>query len=68
MKPARQKNSNRATDPSVVVHYAHSIRKRMETAFSHITNFFPKHIHAVTRRGFELNVLFFILAVAMSFL
>jgi len=68
MKPARKKNSKRATDPYVVVHYEQYIRKRIETAFSQITNFFPKHIHAVTRRGFELKVLFFILVFAMSFL
>lgn len=68
MKPARKKHSKRATDPYVVVHYEQYIRKRIEMAFSQITNFFPKHIHAVTRRGFELKVLFFILAFAMTFL
>jgi hypothetical protein len=68
MKPARKKNSKRATDPYVVVHYEQYVRKRIETAFSRITNFFPKHIHAVTQRGFELKVIFFILAFAMSFL
>jgi hypothetical protein len=68
VKPARKKNSKRATDPYVVVHYEQYIRKRIETAFSQITNFFPKHIHAVTQRGFELKVIFFILAFAISFL
>lgn len=68
MKPARKKNSKRATDPYVVVHYEQYRRKRIETAFSQITNFFPKHIHAVTRRGFELKVIFFILAFAISLL
>jgi hypothetical protein len=67
-KPARKKNSKRATDPYVVVRYEQYIRKQIETAFSRITNFFPKHIHAVTRRGFELKVMFFILAFAISFL
>ena len=56
VKPARKKNSKRATDPYVVVRYEQYIRKRIETAFSQITNFFPKHIHAVTRRGFELKI------------
>jgi hypothetical protein len=67
MKPARKKNSKRATDPYVVVHYEQYIRKRIETAFSLITKFFPKQIHAVTRRGFELKVICFILAFAMTF-
>ena len=66
MKPARKKNSTRATDPYYVVRYEQYIRKRVETAFSHITNFFPKHIHAVTRKGFELKVIFFILAYAIE--
>jgi len=65
IKPVRKKNSKRATDSYVVVHYEQYMRKRIETAFSQITNFFPKHIHAVTRRGFELKVMFFILAYAI---
>ena len=68
VKPARKKNSKRATDPYVVTHYEQYRRKRIETAFSQITNLFPKHIHAVTRRGFELKVICFILAFAISFL
>ncbi len=68
MKPARKKNSKRATDPYVVVHYEQYTRKRVETAFSQITKFFPKSIHAVTQRGFELKVICFILAFAIQFL
>lgn len=68
MKPARKKNSTRATDPYYVVHYEQYVRKRVETAFSQITNFFPKHIHAVTRKGFELKVISFILAYAIEVL
>lgn len=67
-KPVRKKNSKRATDSYVVRHYEQYRRKRIETSFSQITNFFPKHIHAVTRRGFELKVVFFILAFAVQFL
>lgn len=66
MKPARKKNSKRAIDPYVVVHYEQYVRKQVETAFSQITNFFPKHIHAVTRKGFELKVMFFILAYTIE--
>ncbi len=68
MKPARKKNSKRATDPYVVVHYESYTRKRVETAFSGITNLFPKTIHAVTPRGFELKIIFFILAYSIKFL
>lgn len=67
-KPVRKKNSKRATDSYVITHYEQYRRKRIETSFSQITNFFPKHIHAVTRRGFELKVVFFILAFAIQFL
>lgn len=66
MKPARKKNSKRATDSYVVVRYEHYTRKRVETVFSQITTCFPKRIHAVTRRGFELKVMFFILAYAIQ--
>jgi hypothetical protein len=68
LKPARKKNSTRATDPYVVVHYEQYTRKRIETAFSQITATFPKRIHAVTPRGFELKVICHILAFAFRFL
>lgn len=41
-------------------------RKRIETTFSNITTLFPKKIHAVTSRGFELKVFLFILAYSLS--
>lgn len=37
-------------------------RKRIETTFSEITNFFPKRIHAVTPQGFLLKIVLFLLA------
>ena len=43
-------------------------RKRIETAFSRITSVFPKHIHAVTGKGFELKIFSFILAYSLSLL
>jgi hypothetical protein len=36
-------------------------RKRIETVFSQITQLFPKSIRAVTRRGFILRILLFIM-------
>ena len=41
-------------------------RKRIETTFSRITALFPKKIHAVTARGFELKAFLFILAYSLS--
>lgn len=41
-------------------------RKRIETTFSRITSLFPKSIHAVTQRGFQLKIMLFILAYSIS--
>ncbi|MDX2304929.1 MAG: IS982 family transposase [Microscillaceae bacterium] len=40
-------------------------RKKIETKFSEITARFPKKIHAVTTRGFQLKIFFVILAFSM---
>ena len=40
----------------------HLCRKRIETVFSQITQLFPKSIRAVTKRGFVLKILLFIVA------
>jgi hypothetical protein len=42
------------------------IRKYIETAFSSITNLFSKKIHALTPRGFELKIVWFVLAFAIQ--
>jgi hypothetical protein len=58
---ARKSNSKRPHP--LYVHYLGALtRKRVETTFSQITNLLARHIHAVTPRGFELKVFFFILA------
>lgn len=41
-------------------------RKRVETTFSRIISTFPKHIHAITSKGFELKLFSFILAYSFS--
>jgi len=41
-------------------------RKRIETTFSRITALFPKKIHAVTSRGFELKAFLFILTYSLN--
>jgi len=61
----RKKNSRRPME--ACLKYIHGIlRKPIETAFSCITRLFPKSIHAVTAKGFELKVGAFILAYAMQ--
>lgn len=60
----RKSNSKRPHKPwvSALISYA---RKAIETTFSRITRLFPKSIHAVTAKGFELKV--FLFALAHSF-
>jgi len=41
-------------------------RKRIETTFSGITNFFPKKIHAVTPQGFTLKIILFLFAYTLD--
>ena len=60
----RKDNSTRAR-PGWETYLDQYARKRIETAFSQITAFFPKTIHAVTARGFELKVFCFVLAFAL---
>ena len=43
-----------------------TMRKRIETTFSEISNFLPKKIHAVTEYGFILKVVIFIFGYAIS--
>lgn len=43
-------------------------RRTIETAFSRISAFLPKKVHAVTNAGFELKVMGFILALAVNFI
>jgi hypothetical protein len=65
--PLRKKNSKRPLPPWV--HYLRSsYRKIIETTGSLIEQLLPKHIHAVTPRGFELKVALFVLACSINFL
>jgi hypothetical protein len=65
--PLRKKNSTRPVPPWV--HYLmSSYRKMVETTGSLIEQLLPKHIHAVTARGFELKVALFVLACSIDFL
>jgi hypothetical protein len=65
--PLRKKNSLRPVPPWV--HYLRSsYRKLIETTGSLIEQLLPKHIHAVTARGFELKVSLFVLACSINYL
>lgn len=65
LQPQRKKNSKR---PLALCKefLSKPIRQRIETAFSQITNLFPKHIHAVTNNGFVLKVVCFLLVYSFQ--
>lgn len=65
LNPVRKKNSKRKYE-SFTGDGVKFIRKRIESAFSVITQRFPAHIHAVTSHGFELKVFLFILAYGIE--
>lgn len=61
----RKSNSKRPMD-GCLRYMQNYWRKRIETAFSRITGLFPKYIHAVTSKGFELKVFAFILVYSLT--
>jgi hypothetical protein len=63
--PLRKKNSKRPSPPWVT-YLMSSYRKLIETTGSMIEQLLPKHIHAVTDKGFELKVALFVLACSIS--
>jgi len=65
LMPVRKKNSKRKYD-TLTERGIKYIRKRIESVFSVIEQKFPKHIHAVTPKGFELKTLMFILAYGIQ--
>jgi len=65
LQPQRKKNAKRLL-PLCKEFVSKPIRQRIETSFSQLTNLFPKHIHAVTARGFVLKIICFLLAFAIQ--
>lgn len=63
----RRSNALRKDEPWQAFLKSH-YRKRIETTFSGITNFFPKKIHAVTPQGFILKITLFIFAFTLNHL
>jgi hypothetical protein len=65
LKAQRKKNSKRAL-PAWEEFLGKPIRQYIETVFGQLTDFFPKKIHAVTPRGFELKIVCFLLAFSIQ--
>jgi hypothetical protein len=64
--PLRKKNSQRPL-PSWMTYLLSYCRKVVETTGSLIERLLPKHIHAVTARGFELKVALFVVAASFNY-
>lgn len=67
LQPLRKKNSKRPV-PAWITYLLACYRKVIETTGSLIEQLLPKHIHAVTARGFELKLALFVLATSFNFL
>ncbi len=65
LKAQRKKNSKRPM-PAWEEFLSNRIRKYVETVFSGISGLFSKKIHAVTPRGFELKIVWFVLAFSIQ--
>lgn len=65
LQPQRKANAKRRL-PLHVEFVSKPVRQRIETSFSQVTKLFPKHIHAVTARGFVLKVVCFLLAFSFQ--
>lgn len=63
--PQRRDNA-RTPRPAWLSFLADPARKRIETSFSCITSLFPRHLKAVTAKGFELKIVCFLLAFAFQ--
>lgn len=67
LQPLRKKNSKRPL-PAWRTYILACYRKVIETTGSLLEQLLPKHIHAVTARGFELKLAIFVLATSFNFL
>jgi Transposase DDE domain len=65
LKAQRKKNSKRAM-PAWEEFLGKPIRQYIETVFSRLTNLLAKKIQAVTSRGFELKIVWFLLAFSIQ--
>ena len=65
LMPIRKKNSKR-NGGGFLAKIRRRKRKIIETAFSCIEKLMPRSIHAVTKAGFELKIMLFVLAYAFN--
>lgn len=65
LKAQRKKNSKRPM-PAWEFFLGKPIRKYIETVFSRLTSLFARKIHAVTPRGLELKIVWFLLAFSIQ--
>ncbi len=65
LRVQRKKNSTRKDEPYMQF-LKKAMRQKIEQTFSMITRLFPKHIHAVTQKGFLLKILLFLLAYSLE--
>ena len=65
LMPIRKKNSKRKGG-GFLAKIRRKKRKIIETAFSCIEKLMPRSIHAVTKAGFELKIMLFVLAYAFN--
>ncbi len=65
---AERRANSRRGQSLLYFRYGKKIRKQIETAFSTMTSWLPRHIHSVTNQGFILKLMILITAFCMSFL
>ncbi|MDP9381966.1 MAG: transposase [Chloroflexota bacterium] len=65
LKAQRKKNSKRPM-PAWEEFLGKPIRQYIETVFSRLSDLFAGKIHAVTPRGFELKIVWFLLAFSIQ--
>ena len=67
IKMLTERNRNLRRQLTHELRFMHSkIRKKIEIAFSQITRLFPRSIHAVTSKGFQMKIMNFILAYTVN--
>jgi hypothetical protein len=67
LRSQRKKNSKRPLAPWLEA-LGRPVRQRIETTFSQVAALLPRHVQAVTARGFVLKVMCFLLAVSFRYL
>ncbi len=65
---AERRSNSRRGQSLIYQRYGRKIRKRIETSFSKMASWLPRHIHAVTNQGFLLKLMMLVTAFSVSFL